>query len=340
MIAKRRDQKSLKYALAVDIGGTKVAAAIIDNGGRVHSSFPTVLVPFGPGGVADADALLKIIEQIRGSVDVPLEGIGLSICGNVDEDSGMVPLSPNLHWRYLPFGQMVNERTGLFVAAATDVRMAVLAEAAWGAARGLRYFAWATIGTGYGGYLFLDGKPYRGFHGYAGNFGHATWDEINGAPCGCGKRGCVETFVSGPGIARAGQFAVERGASPVLSALSGEQPMTSKWVFEAAAKGDRVSQKILEEAIRLTSINLAGLVNILDLEMIIIGGGVASAAPDYVERISSRIREFLMTEEAKRDLRVVRESFTNAALYGAAVDVFVRKNTIALDTKTRSTGLS
>ncbi|RPJ41218.1 MAG: ROK family protein, partial [Chloroflexi bacterium] len=188
------------YALAIDIGGTKLAAAVIDERGCVRGTVSTHLVPFGSEGRAEPEALLEIIEQNCRSVDVPLEGIGLSICGNVDEDTGMVPLSPNLHWRYLPFGQMVSERTRLFVAAATDVRMAVLAEAVWGAARGVHYFAWATIGTGYGGYLFLDGKPYRGFHGYAGNFGHATWDEINGAACGCGKPGCVETFVSGPGL--------------------------------------------------------------------------------------------------------------------------------------------
>lgn len=317
------------YALAVDIGGTKLAAAVIDSSGCVYGDVATFFVPFGADGVADPEALLEIIERVCRSVAVPLEGIGLSICGNVDEDSGMVPLSPNLHWRYLPFGQMVSEKTGLFVAAATDVRMAVLAEAIWGAARGVRYFAWATIGTGYGGYLFLDGKPYRGFHGYAGNFGHTTWDEKNGVMCGCGKRGCVETFVSGPGIARAGQAAVESGASPLLSALAGAEPVTSKQVFEAAARGDPAAQKILDEAIRLTSINLAGLVNSLDLEMIVVGGGVANAALDYVARINARIREFLMTEEAKRDLQVVRESFSNAALYGAAVDVFLRKNKIS-----------
>jgi glucokinase len=319
------------YALAVDIGGTKLAAAVIDDRGQVRGEIAMFPVPFSPDGSASPQALLAIIEQIYAAVDVPMEGIGLSICGNVDEDTGMVPLSPNLHWRYLPFGQMVSEETGLFVAAATDVRMAVLAEAVWGIARGVRYFAWATIGTGYGGYLFLDGRPYRGYHGYAGNFGHATWDEKRGAPCGCGKNGCVETFVSGPGIARAGQTAVDSGASPGLRAFSLEGAVTSKQVFEAAAQGDPAAQAILDEAIRLTAINLGGLVNTLDLEMIVIGGGVSNAASDYVERISARIREFLMTEEAKRDLRVVRESFTNAALYGAAVDVFLRKSRLSLE---------
>jgi glucokinase len=318
------------YALAIDIGGSKLASAVIDADGCLRDQISNIPVPFTKDGEgapqADVQALLQIIADIRRAVDVPLEGIGLSICGNVDEDTGMVPLSPNLHWRYLPFGQMVSERTGLFVAAATDVRMATLAEAVWGAARGIRFFAWATIGTGYGGYLFLDGKPYRGFHGYAGNFGHITWDERSGVLCGCGKRGCVETFVSGPAIARAGEAALRSGESTSLPALSSDGSVTSRHVFEAAAGGDPAARHILDEAVRLTAINLAGLVNVLDLEMIVIGGGVANAEANYVARIDAKIREYLMTEEARRDLKVVRESFPNAALFGAAADVFMRRS--------------
>lgn len=318
-----------RYALAVDIGGTKLAAAVIDAEGRLHGDLSSVSVPSirnaNGDPEADAPALVSLIDDIRTRAAYPLEGIGLSICGNVDEDTGLVPLSPNLHWRYVPFGSMVAERTGLPVSAATDVRMAALAEATWGAARGIRFFAWATIGTGYGGYLFLDGKLYRGYHGYAGNFGHSTWDERSGALCGCGKHGCVETFVSGPAIARAGAALANNVKSPFFSAASAG-PVTSQQVFAAAAQGDAQAGHIIEEAVRLTSINLASLVNVLDLEMIVIGGGVANAAPDYVERIGVKIRDYLMTEEAKRDLKVVRESFPNSALFGAAVDVFLRNN--------------
>jgi glucokinase len=208
--------------------------------------------------------------------------------------------------------------------------MAALAEALWGAAREVRYFAWATIGTGYGGYLFLDGKLYRGFHGYAGNFGHSTWDERQGALCGCGKRGCVETYVSGPGIARAGQALVEAGKSPLLAQQAAGGAVTTRAVFQAAALEDAAAQAVISEAQRLTAINLAGLVNILDLEMIVVGGGVANASSGYVEQLGRRIRQYLMTEEAKRDLKVVRESFANAALIGAAGDVFLREGFLSL----------
>ena len=89
-----------------------------------------------------------------------------------------------------------------------------------GAWPGRTQFAWATIGTGYGGYLFLDGKLYGGAHGFAGNFGHFTVDEVNGYPCGCGRRGCLETFVTSPAIAHAGQAALDVGQSPGLRELA------------------------------------------------------------------------------------------------------------------------
>ncbi|HSL30222.1 MAG TPA: ROK family protein, partial [Anaerolineales bacterium] len=189
------------FALAVDIGGTKVAFALVDNCGRLLTPLEKHYVPFNAEGAADPDGLLALmqphVEQAR-RLPGRFRGIGLSLCGNIDLETGLAVLVPNLHWRYLPFGEMVQKTCGVPVFAATDVRMALLAEVLWGVARGVKHTAWATVGTGYGGYLYLDGKLYGGSHGYAGNFGHTTWDEINGELCGCGKRGCFETFVAGP----------------------------------------------------------------------------------------------------------------------------------------------
>ncbi len=318
------------YAMAVDIGGTKMAAAVVDLEGKVVQKFATAAVPFSSSGEANALEMVEWIRSIVKDSHFTVDGIGISICGNVDEETGFVPLSANLHWNRVPFGLMVHDALNLPVMAATDVRMAALAEAAWGAARGIKYFAWATIGTGFGGYLFLDGKLYRGFHGYAGNFGHNTWDEYQGVMCGCGKKGCIETFVSGPGIARAGQKTADSAKSGFLHQQTLYGKIDTRAVFLAAERGDPKAQSVLDEAQRITAISLAGLVNILDLQMIVVGGGVAGASPDYVQRLSDKIREYLMTEEAKRDLIVVRESFNNASLIGAACDVFLRNGTLSL----------
>lgn len=313
-------------ALAVDIGGSKVELAVVDAAGQGRTSARKHPVPFNDKGIADPQGLIEIlapyVEQAR-ALPGQLHGIGLSVCGNIDRETGEAVLVPNLHWRNLPFGRMVAERFDLPVFSATDVRMAVQAEVLWGVAKGVRNVAWATIGTGYGGFLFLDGRLYDGAHGFAGNFGHFTIDEINGYPCGCGRRGCLETFVAGPAIARAGQAALDAGASPLLRELAQDGRVTSHMVFQAEAQGDPAAQAIIADVVRRVAIGLGGLVNTLDLDMIVMGGGVVHASPDLVPRIDSRIRQYLMTVEAVRDLRVVVESLPNSALYGAAAEVFL-----------------
>jgi glucokinase len=199
-----------------------------------------------------------------------------------------------------------------------------LAELNWGAAKNAKNFAWATIGTGFGGYLFLNGRLYPGCHGFAGNFGHVTLDEAKGYPCGCGKRGCAETFVAGPAIARAAEAAIASGASQALERLAAGRHVAPGMVFEAESKHDEAAKAIVAEVVRRVALSFAGLVNILDLEMIIVGGGVARGSADFLPRVDLRIREFLMTEEARRDLRIVPESFPNAALFGAAAELFHR----------------
>jgi glucokinase len=317
----------MDFCLSVDIGGSKVALAYIDSKGKMAGELVTVPVPFDSRGIADPQRLIAImrpfVEQ-RLHDDDRLVGLGLSVCGNIEMDSGMAVLVPNLHWRYLPFGEMVSKAFGLPVHAATDVRQAALAEHAWGAARGVSHFLWATVGTGYGGFLFLEDHLYGGYHGFAGNFGHITLDEVNGYPCGCGRRGCFETFVAGPAIARAGQAAVDARRSPMLADLAAGKTVTTKMVFQAYQAGDPASLEIIDQVIRLISINLGGVINLLDLKMIVMGGGVVNASPDFVPRINRRIRDFLMTEEAKHDLQVVKETFPNAALFGAAADFFYR----------------
>lgn len=310
-----------QYVLAFDIGGTNIRAGIIDVEGRLIGEQMRFPVPFLAARQADPDAVIAAmaapIAYARQQIGEPL-AIGLSLCGNINIERGEAVLVPNLGWRRVPFAAMVTTHYDLPVYAATDVRQAALAEALWGCARDRRHFAWATIGTGYGGYLFLDGRLYRGTHGFAGNFGHITWDERTGETCGCGRKGCFETFVSGPAIARAGEQAARHGTSEALTAQYHNGPITTAMVFAAAEAGDTGAVRILDETIRLICINLGGIVNLLDLELIVLGGGVVHAAPWFVERIRERIPAHLMTIEAQQNLELAVETLPNSALWGAA----------------------
>ncbi len=324
---------SHQLALAVDIGGTKVAVAVIDAAVRPLTPITRHPVPFDAVGAADAYGLVELlaphVEQL-GDLEGDIQGIGLSICGNIERETGRAVLVPNLHWRDVPFGPMVAERFGLPVYAATDVRLAAQAEALWGAARGVRHFAWVTVGTGCGSYLFLDGQIYGGAHGYAGNFGHYTVDEVNGYPCGCGRRGCLETYVAGPAIARAGQEALDAGRSPLLRDLADGRGVTTALVFKAEALGDPAAQAIVADVVHRLAVALGGLVTLLDLQLLILGGGVVHGSAGLVERIDRGIRPYLMTAESLRDLRVTTESLPNSALYGAATEVFLCRGLLHL----------
>lgn len=326
---ERKENQNI--TLAVDIGGSKIEITIINDNGELIIPVEKFKVPFNNKNIADPKKLINLIKPFAEKakkLSGNLCGLGLSVCGNINQNNGTAILVPNLHWRNIPFGEMVKKELEMPVFAATDVRMALLGEYIWGAAKGKKYFAWVTIGTGYGGYLFLNGEPYEGVHGFAGNNGHVTWNEIDGEQCGCGNKGCFETFVAGPAIAREGQKAAESMESPYLANILMHRKITTKDVFDGEIHKDEKSHSIIENIIRLICINLGGMVNILDIDLIILGGGVIKGNKNFIPRINTRVRDFLMTDEAKRDLKIVKESFNNSALVGAAADVFIRQQII------------
>lgn len=310
-----------RVALAVDVGGTNVRTAVIGSGGELVDGISRAAVPFASPGVADVDALIAVIVQLL-AVHIDRFGdlpVGLGICGNVDRITGVATLVPNLGMRDLPVVALLRERLGgLPVVAATDTQLAALGESRWGAGRDHPNFAWVTIGTGYGVALVLGGRLYDGDHGYAGNIGHARFDPGADVVCGCGQVGCVETVVAGPAIARMARDAVAAGRAPELDRLAGDGPVTAAMVTSAAEAGDGAANDIVGIVVEGAAASLAATVNLLDLSLLVFGGGVVNAAPWLIDRIDAALRPRLMTEQARRALRLVPESFPDATLRGAA----------------------
>ena len=148
------------YTLAVDIGGTKMDVAYVDQTGSYLQQPERFAVPFNADGAANPDKILDILQPYveKAKAEIPdFPGVGMSICGNIDKFTGEAVLVANLYWRNVPFGEMAEARFGVPVYPATDVHMALVAEVLWGHAKGYKYVAWMTLGKGYGGYLFLDG---------------------------------------------------------------------------------------------------------------------------------------------------------------------------------------
>lgn len=242
--------------LGLDIGGTKSAAVLGDETGRIlaRKSGPT---PQGawPESLAFMMALLRDVRPDGAEISA----LGVSCGGPLDSQTGTVHAPPNLpHWDDVPLRDLLRAEFGLPVWVENDANATALAEHQWGAGQGTRDMAFLTLGTGIGAGLILSGELYRGRHDLAGEIGHATILP-NGPPCLCGRRGCLETLASGTAIGRMGR---ER---------YGDDALTAHDVCARARAHDPVAESIIADAALYMGIGLANLLQTLNLERIVLG---------------------------------------------------------------------
>lgn len=259
----------MTHAIGVDVGGTKIAAMRLDDRGTVHdrATVPTL----AQDGAAVVRAIIDVVGRLR-TGDVEMIGIGAP--GLVDREEN-VRYAPNLAWRDFPLGARVQESVRLPCIVENDATMAVWGEHRVGAARDADHVLLIAAGTGIGGGVIINGRLHRGAHGFAGEIGHVIVDP-DGPLCGCGNKGCWEQFASGRAITRAGREAVREYPLSVLAAESGGDPerVDGVLVTNAALAGDDVARGILAAVGRRLGRGAAGLVNVLDPEVVVVGGGV------------------------------------------------------------------
>jgi len=261
-------------AVGVDVGGTKVAALVTDDRGTVLDR----KVVHSPAN--DAEATVATVVSLARELAGANEGVcavGIGAAGLVSRE-GVMRFAPNLAWREFPIGERVAEGVGLPVLVDNDANVAAWGEFTYGAGRGTNHLLLVTVGTGIGGGIVADGSLYRGAHGFAAEIGHIIVDP-GGPVCGCGNVGCWEQVASGRAIERLGRKAASENPDSVLGRVAGGNPLTidGPAVTRAAQDGDPVSLRILEMVgVRLGE-GIAGLVNVLDPDVVVVGGGASSA---------------------------------------------------------------
>ncbi|HEY1677489.1 MAG TPA: ROK family protein [Candidatus Sulfotelmatobacter sp.] len=263
--------------LGVDIGGTKVAVGIVDRDGRILAQGRKPMVTNGSAEVG-LEAVTAAIDSMMSQG--PVQGIGICAPGPLDPKTGVVLNPPNVPcWRNFPLAQNISARYNVAVKVDNDANAAALAETRWGAARGYRYVFYATIGTGIGSGIVLDGKIYHGNTGSAGEGGHVSID-YRGPVCACGKRGCIEVLASGTAIgarARAKLSAETARQSAMLElAKNNLNSVNSEIVAQAYAVHDPAATEILEETVNLLVAWLGNIVDLLDPDVVVLGGGAAA----------------------------------------------------------------
>lgn len=281
------------FIIGVDIGGTKVAAGLVTPGGEIRYS-TRIPMAANKAAAAGLTSVTDAIDQVCAKAthgDGRLRGIGICAPGPLDPKTGVILNPPNVPcWRNFPLADEISQKYKVPVKVDNDANAAALAEALWGAGRGYRNIFYATLGTGIGTGIVFDGHIYHGRTGAAAEGGHVSID-YRGPVCACGKPGCIEVFASGPAIAKRAQSLLSANATQtsVLRGLANGSNVTTRMVAEAYAQGDAVATQTLRETVQLLSLWLGNMIDLLEPDVIVIGGGVAAMMKPFFEEIRDRL---------------------------------------------------
>lgn len=306
--------------LGVDIGGTKVAVGVVDGNGTIVTQGRKPMVANGTAE-AGLQAVTGAIDSLLSEAGDEIQGIGICAPGPLDPKTGVVLNPPNLPcWRDFPLAERIKGKYKLPVKVDNDANAAALAETRWGAARGYRYVFYATIGTGIGTGIVLDGRIYHGKTGSAGEGGHVSID-YNGPVCGCGKKGCIEILAAGPAIgARArAKLATSPRTSAILDLANGDvSKVTSELVGKAYAVGDPLALQILLDTVEVLTPWLGSIVDLLDPDVIVMGGGVAAMLSPLFPEIKARLPQWCVNPHVADIPIVIARYGADAGVAGGA----------------------
>ncbi len=306
--------------LGVDIGGTKVAVGIVDRDGRILTQGRKPMIANGTPEAA--------LEAVMGAIDSMLSALGgvhsIGICapGPLDPKTGVIFNPPNLPcWRNFPLAEKITAKYRVPVKVDNDANAAALAETRWGAARGFRYVFYATIGTGIGTGIVFDGVIYHGNTGSAGEGGHVSID-YRGPLCRCGKRGCIEILAAGTAIgarARTRLAAEASRHSVILDLARGDAgAVTSELVGKAYTAGDALAREILLETVDVLTPWLGNIVDLLDPDVLVMGGGVAAMLKPFFDEIKSRLPSWCVNPRASEIQLLIAHYGADAGIAGGA----------------------
>lgn len=309
--------------IGFDVGGTGLKAALVQSGQiitQVAADTPAQAPP--DDAIAVMLGLIRELQQRAEAQKLTIEGVGLGIAGLIDAPAGVVVTSPNLPtWQNVPLAERLQQATGLPVAIDNDVRAMAMGEMRYGAGIGAQHLVCLTVGTGVGSALIFNGEIYRGASLSAGEFGHMVVVPQGGRTCGCGNRGCLETVAGTEAILSLARRQLERNLAPQLAAALADQPLSPKLIAEAAAAGDPGAQSVWQEVGHWLGLGLASLVNLLNPQKIVIGGGIAQAGDLLLNPIARAIRQQAFARPAETADLVLAALGPQAGMIGAAAFV-------------------
>jgi len=309
--------------LGVDIGGTKVAAGLVDASGAIlfQTRVPMPARETAEAGFAAVEGAINAVFAAQPQARLSLSGIGICAPGPLDPFRGIVLNPPNLPcWRNFPLAAEVQRVFGVSAKVDNDANAAGLAEAVWGAGVGYRNIFYATLGTGIGAGIIFDRRIYHGRTGSAAEGGHVSID-YHGPRCGCGKRGCIEALCSGPAIALRARERLKSSNAPSRMrelAAGNFDDLSAERVADAFHAGDALAKLVLEETADLLTVWLGNIIDLLEPDVIVFGGGMARLLSEFFPRIQSELPKWTINARCCEIPLLLAKYGADAGIAGAA----------------------
>jgi len=315
-----------QYTVGVDIGGTKIAAGIINKKGELVKR---VMLPTraSEGIKVSLNQVYAVIDDLLSLSKIKkenIEGIGLCAPGPLDPIKGIVHNPPNLPgWKEVSLSELVKKKFKIKTKLDNDANAAGMAEVIWGAAKGYKNVFYVTVSTGIGTAIIIDGKIYHGKNGMAGEGGHVTINyEAEDCVCGCGNIGCIEAFASGPSTVKRLQKILDK-QNPPKTRIEDEvewdlEKISMVTIAEAAKKKDKLAVKTIKQQGKFIGIWLGNMINLLDPEIIVIGGGVSLIGKLLFSEIRSEAVKHTINTFASKTPIVQAKLKKDVGVFGAA----------------------
>lgn len=305
----------MQATIGVDLGGSSIKAALVTFSGEILAKGSTK-TRVSEGCEKVAQRISQLILELAGSETQLAVGIGSP--GSVDKKKGIVRFSPNFpDWNNFALKARIEDATGFHTYLENDAKAAALGEKWFGLAKGMDHFIVLTLGTGVGGGIISHGQCITGADGMGGELGHVIV-EPDGALCGCGSKGCLETVASNTGMQRAALEWKRRYPTSLIFELSGDSQLGAREIFMAYAQGDRLAHLIVRRFCAGLGRAIGSFVNTFNPRLIILSGGISQAAPHFLEEVTQVANEHVFLSLMHSFDIVPSQLRENAAIFGAA----------------------
>ena len=308
--------------IGIDVGGTGIQVGVVDEQGHIIAKGGIVTrtdLPVDEQIKQMADCALETLEKSGHSL-IELASVGLGIPGIADPHTGVVPFCTNLGWVDVPLREIFRKYIDKPVFIDNDATVAGLAESVAGVSAGTDSSVFLTLGTGVGAGIVIRGKVWSGFHGVGSELGH-TILEIDGEPCSCGNRGCLERYCSATAIIRMAREQMDKHPDSMIMSLCGGDPslINAKMVFDAAREGDETAVKIFRRYARYLGQAIANVVNFFDPEVVVLGGGVSKAGKFLLDAVRAETPKYCLYKSMPISRIELAELGPDAGIIGAAM---------------------